>query len=637
MEALLPLHLCHSLYTSPRPLYPLRFLFLIFTISISFLASSSRPCPEFKCGYYVFPYPFGQKNSGCGDPTLQLECDTGEGMALINIGGYQYYILRLSKKWEEDHIMTIIDKSIRWKRCNPSLFGSHTTQISLITRFHNNNGYKNLTVWGQCAKTIRRRSLVSPLSCNASWYFILKDESSFESVCKSQVTVQVVNQVSGIQDGFQVTWEPNKACKDCESRGRFCAYDKTSSTQIYCKRPKGKSQTLKIILGSIGGTGLAAAVVALFIYYIRRRKASPTRWIASDFSDYQGTDIEEGQKGYMLGALRIFPYQELQQATNFFDEQNELGDGGFGAVYLGKLVDGRAVAVKRLYQENSRRIEQFINEVQILSSLDHPNLVRLYGCTSLKSPILILVYEYVPNGTLADHLHGSRRSLRGLPWGIRLKIALQTAQALAYLHSIEPPIFHRDVKSNNILLDEYFGAKVADFGLSRLVPVNVSHVTTAPQGTPGYVDPEYHECFQLTEKSDVYSFGVVLVEIISAKVAVDMNRNRNEISLATMAIEKIRRGVLDELVDPDLKIESNHEVKAMVAAVAELAFECLARERDFRPSMNDVVARLEQINEMLQQSIESSKFTSISITASALSVPITGKDRSGQYWVPLSL
>lgn len=383
---------------------------------------------------------------------------------------------------------------------------------------------------------------------------------------------------------------------------------------------------------------LAAAVLVVFIYYMTRRKASSTRGFASDCSNYEGNDIEKGRKGYMLGSVRVFTYQELQQATNFFDEKNELGDGGFGAVYLGKLEDGRTVAVKRLYQENSRRFEQFINEVEILSSLYHPNLVRLYGCTSPESPMLLLVYEYVPNGTLADHLHGSRRSLRGLPWGTRLKIALQTAQALAYLHHIEPPIFHRDVKSNNILLDEHLGVKVADFGLSRLVPVNVSHVTTAPQGTPGYVDPEYHQCFQLTDKSDVYSFGVVLVELISAKVAVDIMRTRHEISLANMALDKIRRGVLDELVDPDLKIESNEEVKAMVVAVAELAFECLARERDFRPCMKQVVARLEQITEMQQKSTESSKFTSFSLAASTpLSAPIMGSERTEQHWVPLSL
>ncbi|XP_057839958.2 LEAF RUST 10 DISEASE-RESISTANCE LOCUS RECEPTOR-LIKE PROTEIN KINASE-like 1.2 [Cryptomeria japonica] len=630
-EGLLPLHLCHSQYSSLPPLYQLRLLFLIFTISISCLASSSRGCPRFKCGYFHFPYPFGQNNSGCGDPMLQLECDTVEGMPLINIAGYQYYIMKLSKSWGEDHIMTIIDRSIRWNRCNPSLFGNHTTQILPSPRFHNNDGYENFTVCGNCSETIKADVLMHSLPCNESWYFSYRDQPSLAKRCNSSVTFQVAGLGYQIQEGFRVKSEPNQDCTNCMSGGGFCMYNKTNSTQIYCKRPKSKSQTLKIIL-AIGGAVLAAAVVAFFISNVRRRKAYPIRGVASDFSHYKGIGIEGGQKGYMLGTLQIFSYQELQQATNFFDEKNELGDGGFSAVYLGKLEDGRVVAVKRLYQENSKRIEQFINEIRILSSLYHPNLVRLYGCTSPENPILLLVYEYVPNGTLADHLHGSRRSLRGLPCGTRLKIALQTAQALAYLHNIDPPIFHRDVKSSNILLDEHLVAKVADFGLSRLVPVNVTHVTTAPQGTPGYVDPEYHQCFQLTEKSDVYSFGVVLMEIISAKKAVDIMRNRSEISLANMAIDKIRRGVLDELVDPDLKIESNDEVKAVVVAVAELAFECLARERDFRPCMKEVVARLEQIKEMLQQSIESSKFT-----ASPLSVSITGSDKSERYWVPLFL
>jgi serine/threonine protein kinase len=178
---------------------------------------------------------------------------------------------------------------------------------------------------------------------------------------------------------------------------------------------------------------------------------------------------------------------------------------------------------------------------------------------------------------------------------LALNIAIQTAQALAFLHSLDPPIFHRDVKSSNILLDENFNVKLADFGLCRLVPVDASHVTTAPQGTPGYVDPEYYQCYQLTEKSDVYSFGVVLVEIISAKTAMDINRNRREINLANMAITKIQEGALHELVDPQLEIEMNHEVKVMVSAVAELAFRCLASERDDRPHMKEVVAQLEEI------------------------------------------
>jgi serine/threonine protein kinase len=231
------------------------------------------------------------------------------------------------------------------------------------------------------------------------------------------------------------------------------------------------------------------------------------------------------------------------------------------------------------------------------STLNHPRVVRLYGCAYEDSPELLLVYEFVPNGTLADHLHGHRRGPKGLPWDTRLNIAIQTAQALAFLHSLDPPIFHRDVKSSNILLDEDFNVKVADFGLCRLVPDNASHVTTAPQGTPGYVDPEYHQCYQLTEKSDVYSFGVVLVEIISGKLAVDINRNRREINLANMAITKIQEGALHELVDQQLEIEMNQKMKVMVSAAAELAFRCLVSERDDRPHMNEVVAQLEQIRQ----------------------------------------
>jgi len=296
-----------------------------------------------------------------------------------------------------------------------------------------------------------------------------------------------------------------------------------------------------------------------------------------------------------IGTLPIFSYEVLKQATNNFDEKNLLGDGGFGSVYLGKLADGRAVAVKRLYQDNCRRVQQFINEVHILSISYHPNLVRLYGCTSPESRDLLLVYEYVPNGTLEDHLHGERKKDKGLNWDTRLKICIETAQALSFLHCLEPPIFHRDVKSPNILLDGDLHVKVADFGLSRFVPLNVTHVSTAPQGTPGYVDPEYYQCFQLTDKSDVYSFGVVLMEIISGKLAVDIDRTRKDIVLANMAIAKIQAGALHELIDPNLEIDSNPDVNVMVTAVAKLAFRCLAPEKENRPDMKEVVAELEQI------------------------------------------
>ncbi|KAJ0692883.1 putative protein kinase RLK-Pelle-WAK-LRK10L-1 family [Helianthus annuus] len=197
------------------------------------------------------------------------------------------------------------------------------------------------------------------------------------------------------------------------------------------------------------------------------------------------------------GVISLFSYKELKDATQNFNPSHELGDGG-------KLKDGREVAAKKLHEHKYNRVQQFRNEVEILTKLRHPNLVVLYGCREL-----LLVYEYVPNGNVADHLHGEQENPYLLTWPIRMNIAIETASALVYLHTSE--IIHRDVKTTNILLDHNFCVKAADFGLSRLIPNNVTHVSTAPQGTAGYVDPQYHQRYQLTEKSDVYSFRVVLI------------------------------------------------------------------------------------------------------------------------------
>lgn len=234
-----------------------------------------------------------------------------------------------------------------------------------------------------------------------------------------------------------------------------------------------------------------------------------------------------------------------------------------------------------------------MNEVDILANSQHHNLVKLYGCTSRFSRGLLLVYEYIPNGTVADHLHGSKAKFGFLGWPLRLRIAIETANALAYLHRSE--IIHRDVKTNNILLDNNFTVKVADFGLSRLFPTDVTHVSTAPQGTPGYVDPEYYQCYQLTTKSDVYSFGVVLIELISSLRAVDTDRKRHDINLSNMAVSKIQSRALNELVDPKLGFDKNHEVMRMITSVAELAFRCLQQGKDMRPSIEEVVEVLREI------------------------------------------
>ncbi|KAL0877399.1 hypothetical protein Bca101_027104 [Brassica carinata] len=370
-------------------------------------------------------------------------------------------------------------------------------------------------------------------------------------------------------------------------------------------------------LGIGSGVGLVGVIliaVGLFCLYRQGRKTQRDQYTSKDLpvTSYSSREtssyptsttissnsnhsllpsISNLQSGSTYFGVQVFSYEELEEATDNFSR--ELGDG-FGTVYYGMLKDGRAVAVKRLYERSLKRVEQFKNEIEILKSLKHPNLVILYGCTSRHSRELLLVYEYISNGTLADHLHGDRAEPRPLCWPVRLNIAIKTASALSFLH--KSGIIHRDVKTINILLDEDYTVKVADFGLSRLFPMDKTHISTAPQGTPGYVDPEYYQCYRLNEKSDVYSFGVVLTELISSKEAVDITRHHHDINLANMAVSKIQNNALHELVDPSLGFAKDPEVKRKVMAVAELAFRCLQQERKVRPSMDKIVEVLKGIN-----------------------------------------
>ncbi|KAL2235029.1 UNVERIFIED_CONTAM: LEAF RUST 10 DISEASE-RESISTANCE LOCUS RECEPTOR-LIKE PROTEIN KINASE-like 1.1 [Sesamum indicum] len=378
---------------------------------------------------------------------------------------------------------------------------------------------------------------------------------------------------------FTVEWNISESCNECHHGGGQCLTNTLNGFE--CKK-------------ALSGVGFFLVVCVLVTYIIWQRKKIISRGyllsrnLSSDPSSK--SDIEGGS---LYFGIPIFSCAELEEATNNFDSSKELGDGGFGTVYYGKLRDGREVAIKRLYEHNYRRVQQFMNEIKILTSLRHPNLVSLYGCTSRRSRELLLVYEYIPNGTVGDHLHGDRAKEAPLTWPVRMSIAIETASALAYLHKSD--IIHRDVKSNNILLDSNFCVKVADFGLSRLFPNDVTHISTAPQGTPGYVDPEYHQCYQLTDKSDVYSFGVVLIELISSMPAVDISRHRHEINLANLAVNRIQRCAFDELIDPSLGYETDAEVMRMTTSVAELAFRCLQLEKDMRPSMDEVLSFLQDI------------------------------------------
>ena len=358
------------------------------------------------------------------------------------------------------------------------------------------------------------------------------------------------------------------------------------------------------------------AVISLVCYCARRRSA----WLRKHTRVKRLLHEAAGNS-----SVSLYPYKEIERATNSFSEKQRLGTGAFGTVYAGKLHNDELVAIKKIRHRDTNSVDQVMNEIKLLSTVSHPNLVRLLGCC-IEEGEQILVYEYMPNGTLSQHLQRERG--KGLPWTVRLTIATETANAIAYLHSaIHPPIYHRDIKSSNILLDYSFKSKVADFGLSRLGMTETSHISTAPQGTPGYVDPQYHQNFHLSDKSDVYSFGVVLVEIITALKVVDFGRPRSEVNLAALAVDRIRRGAVDEIIDPFLEPHRDAWTLYSVHKVAELAFRCLAFHSDMRPTMMEVAEELEYIKRSGWATMEETVFLASSV-GSGNSSPRKGSEKS---------
>ncbi|CAN0864386.1 Wall-associated receptor kinase-like 14 [Linum grandiflorum] len=347
-----------------------------------------------------------------------------------------------------------------------------------------------------------------------------------------------------------------------------------------------KRMRIGILIGGLVAGAALMAGAAILCYCITRRSTSLRhRWSARRLlTEAAGNS-----------SVPFYAYKEIEKATNGFSDKQRLGTGAYGTVYSGKLDrNDECVAIKKIRHADPDSIDQVMNEIKLLSSVSHPNLVRLLGCC-IEEGEQILVYEFMPNGTLCQHLQ-RENGKEILPWQVRLTVATETANAIAYLHSMNPPIYHRDIKSSNILLDYNYKSKVADFGLSRLgMTTESSHISTAPQGTPGYLDPQYHQYFHLSDKSDVYSFGVVLLEIITGLKVVDFSRPHSEVNLAALAVDRIGRGCVDEVIDPVLEPDRDAWTLSSIHNVAELAFRCLAFHGDMRPTMIEVAQELENV------------------------------------------
>ncbi|XP_026431479.1 wall-associated receptor kinase 5-like [Papaver somniferum] len=378
----------------------------------------------------------------------------------------------------------------------------------------------------------------------------------------------------------------------------------------------------KIVVGACLGLFLLllSLVTGFWIYWgYRKRKHMEVKeeffkknggLILNRLLDEREEDVEASRNGRVEKKHRsvatIYTEKELSKATNNYHESQILGRGGFGTVYKGTLSNGEVVAIKKTKIVDMNQNEQFINEIAVLSQINHKNVVQLLGCC-LESEVPLLVYEYIANGTLHQHLHEHRENQTGsatLSWEHRLRIASEVAGSLAYLHAeASIPIIHRDVKSSNVLLDDDYKAKVSDFGGSRLNPTDQAQLSTVVQGTFGYLDPEYMQSNQLTDKSDVYSFGVLLVELLTGKAVFSPHRLEEDRNLASYFLSSMKTNRLFVILDDSLVRNDNERVSSVrghqqIQEMAELAQKCLRVKGEKRPSMKEVAVVLHGLMRM---------------------------------------
>ncbi|VAI76445.1 unnamed protein product [Triticum turgidum subsp. durum] len=387
-----------------------------------------------------------------------------------------------------------------------------------------------------------------------------------------------------------------------------------------------KKKTLFVGLG-VASAGVLVIIVAGLTFYVlasrkSEKKAHATVRLGESSSRRlcRDGDVEimvmparersASQPARPLGCEE-FTLKDLSRLTNAFAEEAKIGSGSFGSVYRAKLPDGREVAIKRAERASTgarrrRRFDAeraFRSELRLLSRVNHRNLVSLLGFCEERGE-RILVFEFMPHGALHDHLHGEDAGSGHSPlfssWEARLRVALDAARGVEYLHCYAvPPIIHRDIKPSNILLDDDWTAKVSDFGLSLVSGASASAsptTTSGTAGTVGYMDPEYYRLQELTERSDVYSFGVVLLELVTGRKAIHRDQSqegsgspRNVIEFAVPAVEA---GNIDKILDSRVPAPRGHEVEA-VARVAKIGAECVRPRGRGRPVMSEVVAELE--------------------------------------------
>ncbi|XP_011013431.1 PREDICTED: probable receptor-like protein kinase At5g24010 [Populus euphratica] len=368
---------------------------------------------------------------------------------------------------------------------------------------------------------------------------------------------------------------------------------------------------LALIIGSAGGVALVLVLILLFSLCLRLKRPKPVK---AEFLYGKGRSpswisekIENASSNVTNLNLKLkMSLAEILVATHNFNPKLLIGEGGFGKVYKGTLESGMKVAVKRSDSSHGQGLSEFRTEVTVLSKIQHRHLVSLVGYCDEGSE-MILVFEFMEKGTLRDHLYSRKECLKNpsakteLTWKQRLEICIGSAKGLHYLHTgPDGGIIHRDVKSTNILLDEHYVAKVADFGVSQQGMPDPNHISMGFKGTFGYLDPEYFRTFQLTNKSDVYSFGVVLLEVLCARPSVVDSPQKEEINLAEWGMFWQMKGQLEKIIDPLL---ASHINLNSLRKFGEIVEKCLKPQGADRPNMHDVCWDLEYAMQLQQTAV----------------------------------
>ncbi|XP_037488128.1 wall-associated receptor kinase-like 8 isoform X2 [Triticum dicoccoides] len=545
---------------------------------------------DMSCGNMSIPFPFGIKLGCFATEQFYLKCLrtlSGTGLPVLELNGS----LVVTEISIDEGILLVDEKS------EPSdLFSNPDTLYAL-------SGKRGMVKWAIVKMPCEHGKL------NETTYRCFSSHSDCVDVTNDG-TLQLLGYRCKCSSGFEGNPYIKDGCADINEclqpdkytcngicHNKFGSYTCTSTSTDSHSNTAGHHLVLGITIGLSSGGGILFLAVFVAILIRRWNRAIQKRLRKMYFRKNKGILLEQlisSDKSANDGT-KIFSLEDLEKATNNFDQARVVGRGGHGTVYKGILIDQRVVAIKKSTLSVISEIEEFINEVSILSQINHRNVVKLHGCC-LESEVPLLVYEFISNGTLYDLLHrpseqNNSNLLMPLSWEERLRIATEIAGALMYLHSsASVSVLHRDVKSMNVLLNDSYTAKVSDFGASRLIPIDQTHLVTAVQGTFGYLDPEYYYTGQLNDKSDVYSFGVILVELLTRRKPIIQNEHGEKQNLSNYFLCAMRERLLEETVDAQILGGGRDEG---VLCMARLAEECLRLTREERPTMKDVEMRLQ--------------------------------------------